>query len=194
MPKPRTDVPSVSTFADHEVIVPPNKLAKAVQVTGRDLSPDIDAIARAENALAKLSNEFAGWMQTECDRLEAARQQVKTDGLLASPRDDLFRAAHDIKGQAATFGYPLAGEAADSLCRLIEHSPDPMRIPLTLIDQHVDGVRAMIRENVREPGHKVAAALAIKLRQVTDEFLTHENRHRPEYLESIMAPSLVPGA
>ncbi len=35
-------------------------------------------------------------------------------------REALFRAAHDIKGQAATLGFPLAAAVADSLCRLIE--------------------------------------------------------------------------
>ena len=33
-----------------------------------------------------------------------------------------------------------------------------------------------------------AAKLAGKLRQVTEEFLVHENRDRPDYLEQIMSP------
>ena len=36
------------------------------------------------------------------------------------------------------YGYPAVGAVADSLCRLIEHTPDMTRIPLTLIEQHVD--------------------------------------------------------
>ena len=39
---------------------------------------------------------------------------------------------------------------------------------------------------------KYAAELAEKLRHVTDEFLLHENRDRPDALESILSPSLAP--
>ena len=31
------------------------------------------------------------------------------------------------------------------------------------------------------------------LREVTDEFLVHENQERPDYLEGIVAPPLAPG-
>jgi HPt (histidine-containing phosphotransfer) domain-containing protein len=196
MAKSRSNSPAISTFADHEVIVPEHRLRGAVSVTGGDASPDFDAIARAEAALAELSSEFADWMQAECERLDSARRKIKAAGALADGREELFRAAHDIKGQAATFGYPLAAEAASSLCRLLEHTPDPKRVPLTLIDQHVDGVRAIIREDVREASDTIASQLANKLRRVTDEFLVHENRHRPGYLDGIvaMAPPLVPHA
>ena len=40
--------------------------------------------------------------------------------MTADTRAALFRAAHDIKGEAATFGYPIAGRIAGSLCRLID--------------------------------------------------------------------------
>jgi HPt (histidine-containing phosphotransfer) domain-containing protein len=109
-------------------------------------------------------------------------------------KDVLFRAAHDIKGQAATFGFPLVAPVANSLCRLIEHTPDAALLPLRLIDQHVDAVAAIVHRNTRGDVGKYAAELAEKLRHVTDEFLMHENRHRPDTLESILSPSMVPGS
>jgi HPt (histidine-containing phosphotransfer) domain-containing protein len=192
MPKPAHPAPKVATFADHEVIQPHHALAEAVRVTGKESGPDLEAIARAEAALAELSGEFAGWMRAECDRLDAARHRLKTSGLTGGTRDELFRAAHDIKGQAATFGYPIAAVAADSLCRLLEHTPDQQRIPLALIDQHVDGVRAIIREGAQDSAHSIAKALASSLRLVSDEFLLTENRGRPGYLDGIVSPPLVP--
>ncbi len=190
--KTRSETPSVFTFGDHEVIRPPNKLSRAVKMTGGEFGIDDDVIARAEAALSELSGEFAGWMKAECDRLDSARVRVRQLGLEGKTREELFRAAHDIKGQAATFGYPLAADAAESLCRLLEHTPETTRLPLALIDQHVDGVRAIIRENVRENGHAVAKALAQSLRKVADEFLVQENRHRPDYLRAIISPPLAP--
>jgi HPt (histidine-containing phosphotransfer) domain-containing protein len=187
---PRKDnTPSVATFADHEVITPPHELRMAVS-TATD--GDDDPIARAEAALAELSGEFSDWMYAECDRLEAARQTVKRVGFTEETHDELFRAAHDIRGEAATFGFPAATGVADSLCRLLEHTPQMTRIPMTLVDQHVDAVRAIAREHDRVDFLAVAEALTRRLREVTDEFLRAENADRPEYLESIFSPSIAP--
>src|SRR5271170_7048088 len=125
----KDNTPSVATFADHEVITPAEDLRKAVtQVADGD---DDDPVARAEAALSQLSGEFGEWMNSECERLEAARQDLKREGFTAKTHDALFRAAHDIKGEAATFGYPAVASIADSLCRLVEHTPDITRIPVT---------------------------------------------------------------
>jgi hypothetical protein len=98
-----------------------------------------------------------------------------------------------VKGDSATFGYPLVVPAADSLCRLLEHTPDLTKIPLAIVDQHVDAMRAIVREYARADIVQVAAALTNRLRQVTDEFLVAENRHRPDYLKSIASPPIMPG-
>ena len=191
MAKAKNETPAVTTYADYEVIQPPNKLKKAV-VKAAAAAPGDDPVARAEAALAELSNEFSSWMDTECERLIQTRQALKRAGINATTRDELFRAAHDIKGEAETFGFPLAGQVADSLCRLIEHSPEFEHVPAELIDKHVDAVRAIIREAHLKDAEATAMRLATRLRQVTDDFLAHENRHRPDYLDGILAPPLSP--
>ncbi|HWV54480.1 Hpt domain-containing protein [Pseudorhodoplanes sp.] len=180
----------IRIFGDHEVITPVNKLDKYVV---KFVAPGDDPLTRAEAALAALSSEFSDWMTAECDRLDSARDAVKQHGFNERTFDELFHSAHDIKGDAATFGFPLAAAAAESLCRVLEHSPDTNRVPLELIDQHVDAVRAIVRETARPDIAEIATALTSKLRQVSDDFLIHENRHRPDYLEGLMAPPLVPG-
>jgi chemotaxis protein histidine kinase CheA len=187
----KSQKPSVVTYFDHEVITPPNKLRHAISTT-RNNQGAVDPVARAEQALAQLSTEFSGWMDTEIERLDQARQLVKTIGFNKATRETLFHAAHDIKGEAATFGFPWVAALADSLSRLVEHTPDMNRIPLTLVDQHVDAVRAIIRESARPDIAGVADALTRRLREVTDEFLIHENRERPEYLDGIVAPPIAP--
>jgi HPt (histidine-containing phosphotransfer) domain-containing protein len=189
--KKKDDKPSVATYADHEVIHPPNKLRKAVvNMLATDKADD--PLARAEQALSELSSEFGGWMLSECERLDTARHQVKALGFNKETRDALFHAAHDIKGEAATFGFPDVAASAESLCRLIEHTPDATRIPLALVDQHVDAIRAIIRESAEADVATLAEALTRTLRGVTDEFLARENRDRPDVLEGILAPSLAP--
>jgi hypothetical protein len=53
----KKDEPVVTTHADHDVIVPPNRLRKALR---RHAADAIDPVARAEQALAALSVEFSG--------------------------------------------------------------------------------------------------------------------------------------
>jgi hypothetical protein len=72
-------------------------------------------------------------------------------------------------------------------------TPDLKKIPLAIVDQHVDAVRAIVREYTRADIVAVAANLTGKLRTVTDEFLMAENQHRPEILKVLASPSLVPG-
>ena len=183
--------PDVITYGDHELITPDTaKFRKTVRLAQPD---EDDPVTRAEAALAAISSEFSVWMQQECERLDAARRKVRHGGLTKPNGQELFLAAHDVKGDAATFGYPLAATAADSLCRLLEHTPDHNKIPLTIIDQHVDAVRAIVREYARDDISEIAASLTGRLRQVTDEFLVVVNRHRPDYLKSVMAPPLAPG-
>ncbi len=191
---PRKDTAAVATYGDHEVITPENKLRHVV--SERPPAPgEDDPVARAEKALAELSTEFSSWMEAECERLDKARQTVVRNRFTKANKEALFHAAHDIKGEAATFGYPAVASAADSLCRLIEHTPDSNRIPLKLVDQHVDAVRAIFREYARSDAKELAASLTNKLREVTDDFLVRENKDRPEVLEQIIgssSPSIVP--
>jgi HPt (histidine-containing phosphotransfer) domain-containing protein len=186
---PRKDTAAVATYGDHEVITPENKLRRAVLLQAAAPGEE-DPVARAEKALADLSSEFGTWMETECERLDTARREIDSSGFNKFSKDALFHAAHDIKGEAATFGFPAVAEAADSLCRLIELTPDIKRIPITLVDQHVDAVRAIYREYSRSDAEELARLLTGKLRDVTDEFLLHENRDRPDVLAQIQGPPL----
>src|SRR5260370_9550779 len=187
--KPRTL--QIETFADHHVITQPNPLRKVLRrVAEKDLD---DPVARAEKALAGLSGEFKNWMPIEEDRLAAAHAAILKDGFTAATREELFRAAHDIKGDAATFGYPSAGVAAESLCRIVEHAPNLDEVPSNLIAHHINAIQAIGRERTKLDNVGMASELSRQLRGVPDEYLTHANRDRPEHLEAILAPSIVPG-
>lgn len=186
---PPKNTAAIATYGDHEVITPENKLRKAVSTKPFEPGED-DPVARAEKALEDLSSEFGSWMESECERLDKARLAIGKSGFTKATKEALFHAAHDIKGEAATFGFPLVAAAADSLCRLIEYTPDATRIPLKLVDQHVDAVRAIYREYSRSDAEDLAALLTGRLREVTDEFLIHENRGKPDMIEQIMSSSL----
>jgi chemotaxis protein histidine kinase CheA len=190
MAKDKPAALQIEAFADHHVITQPNPLRKVLRrVAEKDLD---DPVARAEKALAGLSGEFKNWMTIESDRLAAAYAAVLKDGFTNVTCEELFRAAHDIKGDAATFGFPSAGAAADSLCRIIEHAPNLARVPSALIAHHINAIQAIVRERTRLDTISTANELSRQLRGIADEYLKHANRNRPEHLEAILAPSIVP--
>ena len=180
----------VKAFATHHVITQPNPLRKVLlRVPETDLD---DPVGRAEKALAGLSGEFKNWMAIEADRLSAAHTTILKDGFTTATREELFRAAHDIKGDAATFGYPSAAAAAESLCRIIEHAPDLDAVPSNLIAHHINAIQAIVHDNTKLDTVSMASELSQKLRGVADEYLTYANRDRPDHLEAILAPSIAP--
>ncbi|MGZ5872634.1 MAG: Hpt domain-containing protein [Bradyrhizobium sp.] len=190
MAKNKSDGIEVQKFADHHVITQPNPLRKVLRrVAEEDLD---DPVARAEKALADLSGEFKNWMVIESDRLAAAHDAILKGGFTDPARDELFHAAHDIKGDAATFGFPSAGAAAESLCRIIEHAPDLARVPTELIAHHINAIQAIVRERTKLDTISMASELSRRLRGVADEYLARVNRDRPEHLEAILAPSIAP--
>ena len=181
----------IETFVDHQLITQPNPLRKVLRrVAEADLD---DPVARAEMALAGLSGEFKDWMSAEADRLATAHAAILAHGFTNATSAELFRAAHDIKGDAITFGYPSAGVVAESLCRIIEHAPDLEQVPSPLIAHHVNAIQAIVAERTKLDTISTAGELSRRLRGVADDYLARANRDRPEHLEAIFAPSIVPG-
>ena len=124
--------------------------------------------------------------------LAAAHAAILKKGFDTHTRGELFRAAHDIKGDAATFGYPSAGAAADSLCRIVEHAPELDHVPSDLIAHHINAIQAIVRERTKMDTVAMATELSRQLRGIADQYLKHANRDRPEHLEAILAPSIMP--
>ncbi|HUN98865.1 MAG TPA: Hpt domain-containing protein, partial [Bradyrhizobium sp.] len=158
MSKDKPDTIEIKSFGTHHVITQPNPLRKVLRrVPETDLD---DPVARAEQALADLSGEFKQWMIVETDRLVAAHAAVLKGGFTVAASEELFRAAHDIKGDAATFGYPSAAAAADSLCRIIEHAPELDQVPAELIVHHINAIQAIVHEHTKLDTVSTAQALS----------------------------------
>lgn len=157
-----------------QLIAPPDNLRRKAVLPGKGFAFERNAINRAEKALENLSEQFGDWMDQEVQTLTDARDDLKAKGIDDALLDELQYAAHDLRGQAATLGFPCAATLCESLCQLIDNIPDKKRIPQLIIDQHVDAVRAIVRENVTTEDNLTAITLIKKLRAVTQEFLDHE--------------------
>jgi hypothetical protein len=65
-----------------------------------------------------------------------------------------------LKGQALTFEHPVVARMAASLCKLLDGTPNT---PLVLIDAHVNAIKILVRQNVRDVADPTTNALAGEL-------------------------------
>lgn len=149
-----------------EIFMPPNILK--AKVGGRIAGVDMAAVKRAEQALANLKTEFSDWINTDVGNLGEARDAFAA-AVSGDTRSALYRAAHDLRGQALTFEYPLVARVATSLCSLLDGVDDA--VPLTLVDAHVNAIRVIVRQNIRLANDKTAIVLTEELDARVREFL-----------------------
>ena len=151
-----------------EVIQVPNMLK--LKVGGRG-GIDMAAIAKAEAALKSLSGNFAEWLNDEIVKLEAARQDVRAQGLTAQTVETLYLRAHDLKGLGATYEFPLITRLAASLCKLIDDPDTRLSAPMFLVDAHIDAIKACVRDDIKVDTHPVGKVLAAELEGRVAQYL-----------------------
>jgi len=151
-----------------ELFMPPNMIK--AKVGGGPGGLDLAAMERAETAMQTLESEFGGWIAEDVDMLTAARDRYAATHDAAA-RDALLRAAHDIKGQAPTFNYPLIARVAGSLSRMIGELPPQAAIPLNLVDAHVNAIMVIHKSKLQNTNDRTAQALCAELDARVDEVL-----------------------
>lgn len=151
-----------------ELFMPPNML-KAKMGSGHG-GVDMAALKRAEAAMEELKTHFGDWLADDLQVLGKARAAYAET---ANPdaRSALLRAAHDIKGQASTFSYPLIARVAGSLSKLIGELPETTTLPVSLIDAHVNAILVIYKQAMQDTGDKIALALCKELEARVDELL-----------------------
>ena len=152
-----------------QVIQVPNTLR--AKVGGRLGAIDKDAIAKAEAALADLSSQFGDWLLEEIKKLEDVQALIKSEGLNPENSDQLFYRAHDLKGLGTTYGFPLISRIAGSLCKMLDEPEKRAQAPRMLVDAHLDAIRAIVRDQIKDEGHPVGKILSETLEARVKEHL-----------------------
>lgn len=149
-----------------EIFMPPNMLK--AKVGGRVAGIDMAAVKRAELALANLKTEFDDWIRRDVDVLVESCAAYKANQS-EETRGGLYRASHDLRGQALTFEFPLVARVASSFCKLLDGQEK--KVPLALVDAHVNAIRVIVRQNIKDETDKVAKTLADELDASVAEYL-----------------------
>lgn len=139
----------MSVSSEYRIIRPANRLH--IKARFSDLSV-AQMMARAHRVMDKLAKDYTQWLRVDVEALLAARQKLCADPRDALGRADLFRIAHDIRGQAASFGYDLASEIATSLCQYLERRTRLESVDLEIIEAHIDAIRAYMGQPSKGDG------------------------------------------
>jgi hypothetical protein len=156
-----------------EIITPPNVLK--AKIGGALPAVDQRAIARAEAALEKLSEQFVDWIGEELKRLIEAWETYEATHGSPTAKFELHRRAHDLKGLAPTYGYPLVGRICTTLCKLTGDEHGDITAPETLLKAHVDGVKVMVHRKIMGANHPVGLALASELEEQTRQLIASQH-------------------
>jgi hypothetical protein len=144
----------------YEIFMPPNVL-KAKMGAGSS-GFDMSAIKRAEAAIAALKSEHPGWLADDVETLTVAFATFH-----AHPNElalaKLYRSSHDLRGQGVMFDFPLISRVAYLLCELIENIPDPAKLPIALMELHVEAIRVVLRDNIKSVANSTAIELVREL-------------------------------
>ena len=145
-----------------EIIIPPNTLQLKVGTLGGRFTIDPKIIQQAEKAVENLRVEFDSWLSLDIGSLNNAYAAFVKDST-AENAAVLFRAAHDLRGQAQTFEYPLIARITGSLSKLMEGMQTLESVPLPLVAAHVNAVHVIHRDKIKDASNLIALTLAEEL-------------------------------
>ncbi|MBV6657010.1 MAG: Hpt domain-containing protein [Devosiaceae bacterium] len=165
-------MPNALAKGAYETINPPNTLKAKVRIlTGREAQTD--PVKKAEMAVERLACNFGDWMNEEVERLLERWAAGKSSGFTEENRAALYRAAHDLRGQAATLGYPNVGRIAGTFCDILDEL-DGQPIPDPFLEKFVNAIRAIARETERNQENETAQALADELAAAAKDLIARQ--------------------
>lgn len=122
--------------------------------------------AEADCAMAALCADYERWTSEVLARMDEALIAARTRSeARAVALRRLFEAAHDVKGQGASFGYPLLSRIGQSLCR-IGHGASYESFPaeaLRVAAAHVGAMKIILEKRIRGDGGALGTRLAERL-------------------------------
>lgn len=152
-----------------QIIRPPQTLQGKVDKGGPG-AVDLDALAKAEEVIANLADDYLDWVREDFVRLEAAYDVlVSGNGDDAANLEALFQIAHDMKGQGGSFGYDLMTAIGDHMCRLLEKVDKAGPLEIQMVRLHIDAMRVVITKELKGDGGAEGRQLMMGLALVGDK-------------------------
>lgn len=154
------------------VINPPQTLNAKITIGGPG-AVDKAVLARAEEVIADLSNDYIEWAQEDLKKIQVAVSSLTAGGGKEKNKHALrsiFATSHDIKGQGGSFGYDLMTAIGGDLCRFTENMEEVRKSDISIIQLHVDTMKRVIGDGIKgdggAEGEKVLKGLSAVINKV----------------------------
>lgn len=136
---------------EFEVIQPPDTLKSKVSYSATGV--DLAMLEKAEQIIAGLQGSYLEWVEEDLAKLQSFYDQLQArPGESAALLKEIFRVAHDVKGQGGSFGYDLMTVVGNHLCRFVEGLTEVGDAEREVIRLHLDALRLIINERLEGTG------------------------------------------
>ena len=122
---------------------------------------------KALDVIADMSRKYIEWAGNDVAKLKKIFEQIQQltgseqDALI---RGDFYRTAHDIKGQGATFDYPLMSDLGAHLCTLIKTTDTFDETHLTVMVQDIEDMSLVLEKGLQGEGGQIGADISNRLK------------------------------
>ncbi len=127
-----------------------------------------DDYEKAMDVLADLAKEYEGWVRADLKRLNEtfAAAQTNEKDRTRLIQSDLFRIAHDMKGQGATFDYDLITQIGNHLCRYIEKKSSYGQVEMDAIDKHIKALNQIVDNRLTGDGGSAGQHMSAQIEEL----------------------------
>ena len=132
-----------------------------------DILSDYD---KAMQVINDLSKEYEKWSAADLERLTQAYDEAlyaPSERQCQLIQEDIFRAAHDMKGQGATFSYELITQIGKHLCRYVERKSFFGPAEMEAVSKHIQALAFVIDHRLTGDGGAEGQKLAAQIEGIT---------------------------
>ncbi len=165
----KDELPEVPVNPDkswHQVVERPNTLAKKVPKIGGK-NPE-KAFAEAESIVKRMAAEYVDKLADDIEQMKKLAAAYRSDPSDAN-LDKLFRLVHNMRGQGATFGFPLITEIGRTFCRYVRERPADVEVKPALVDQHLKALQVVYSQSIKGSGDEISQAVVHALSEVVEK-------------------------
>lgn len=126
------------------------------------------ALEAAEQAVAELAANFTVWVKEDIERMAGVLERAKAaPGNNSAEIEEIFGIAHNIKGQAGSFGYDLMTRIGGMLCHQVRDIGAADEARLKVIDGYILSLLFIVDRRVEGDGGEVGQKLVEKLEDLS---------------------------
>ncbi|MCA3261099.1 MAG: hypothetical protein ING44_04090 [Telmatospirillum sp.] len=145
-----------------QVLNPPNLLKSKVGSGGFAMG----AVDKAAKIIEGLRGEFEEIAKVEVAKLVAAAAALMSQPNDLAKRDEVYKIAHELRGQGGSYGYPLVTRFGDQLCRYLDAAAGLDAKSLVIVKATADAIAVVITSKVTGDGGDTGRALVAMLDKV----------------------------